>query len=772
MASALRCLGWRRGVAGHEEISYADLGVEQLGAVYERVLDLGPDPSSNTPARRRAHTAAHSAARKRSGTFYTPQPLADFVVRRTLAPLVAGATADGILSLRVLDPAMGSGAFLVAACRYLAAAYERALIAEGRVSAADIDEDERAGLRRLVAERCLAGVDVNATAVQLARLSLWLTTLARGKPLSFLDHRLRVGNSLIGAAPDDLARTRPAARGPAAALPLFDATALAMTLGAVVRPLGALRFRPDDTIEDVRAKEAAWQGLSGARSPLRRWRTAADVWCARWFVHPSGTPASSPSELGATIDAVLHDDRTLPASLLAQRLHQADAAARAHGFFHWPLEFADLFYDEHGAPLSDPGFDVVIGNPPWQVLRNDDVPAGERTAEDDVSGRQMVRFLRESGVYPLCDRGHVNLYQPFVERSLSLLRAGGRAGFILPWGLAVDDGPATLRRTLIEQGRLHTVVGLDNARALFPFHRGLRFLVAVVGPRAPAEATRGRFGLTTADEIEALPEREDGARPTAYPVRWQAADLRRVGGRTLRIPDVRRPGDASLLRRLMQAWPALGEGAWLARFGRELNATEDRAHFGARGLPVLDGKHLEPFRARAHAPPRRILPSTARRLLPDRRFEHARLGYRDVSSVSNKWSLIAAVVPAGVVTTHTIFCLRSPATRDAMDFLCAIFNSFVINALVRMLMGGHLTTSLVESLPVPPLTAGRRDRRIVRLSQRLRTGRASEGTTARLQAEIARLYGVAPTDFRALLDGFPLVPVADRTRAAAILETL
>ena len=101
---------------------------------------------------------------------------------------------------------MGSGAFLVAACRYLASSYEAALVREGGLTAADISESERADFRRVVAQRCLYGVDVNPMAVQLARLSLWLATLAADKPLTFLDHRLRVGNSLIGASLDDLRR--------------------------------------------------------------------------------------------------------------------------------------------------------------------------------------------------------------------------------------------------------------------------------------------------------------------------------------------------------------------------------------------------------------------------------------------------------------------------------------------------------------------------------------------------------------------------------------
>src|SRR4029079_13588993 len=145
-----------------ERISYADLGVEQLGAVYERVLDLTPAVVD------RAVVFSRSGRRKASGTFYTPRTLTDYLVRRTLAPLAKDRPATALLDLKIVDPAMGSGAFLVAACRYLADAYERALVRDGELATDDVDAGVRAGFRRTIALRCLYGVDRNPTAVQLA----------------------------------------------------------------------------------------------------------------------------------------------------------------------------------------------------------------------------------------------------------------------------------------------------------------------------------------------------------------------------------------------------------------------------------------------------------------------------------------------------------------------------------------------------------------------------------------------------------------------------
>ena len=750
---ALLALGSRAARGGRQEIHYADLGVEQLGAVYERVLDLEPDSTASAPRQR----GSHSRRRKQTGTFYTPQSLAAFVVRRTLAPLTAGATSDAILSLRVVDPAMGSGAFLIAACRFLAAEYERALVDEGRITSEDITDDARADMRRLVAERCLAGVDANPVAVQVARLSLWLATLSRGKPLSFLDHKLRVGNSLIGAAPGDLRRVPSRARTSAVELPLFGEDEFGATVASLSAPLHELLTRRDDTIGDVRAKEALWRRLAADRSPLGPWRLAASVWCARWFAAGSRATAA---ESRAAIDAILHDDPTLRLAHLARIFAAARQAASAHRFFHWPLEFPDVLM---AAPerRGGAGFDAVIGNPPWETLRRD---PGERDAR--LSATDFLRFVRDSGIYRACDRGHLNLYQPFIERSLALTRTGGRLGLVLPWGLASDDGAAALRELLVGRGGIDTIVGMDNRAAMFPIHRGLRFLAITATPGVTASSIRARFGVTTAAELDALPAREDGTRESEYPIRLSPARLHSLGGRAGRWPDLRGRRDADLLDALLRRFPALGDDTgWAARFGRELNATEDRRHFGPAGLPVLEGKQLSAF-AVSGEPAFRITRDRAARLLPGRAFDRARVGYRDVSGVGNQRSLIAAVVPAGSVTTHTIFCLRTEVEPAAHHFVCALLNSFVLNFVARLLMGGHMTTSLVESLPSPRWTASREQCLLARLAER-QSRRQSAQVAIALETGVARLFGLAADDFRHIVSTFPLISTGVREKTIA-----
>jgi hypothetical protein len=178
---------------------------------------------------------------------------------------------------------MGSAAFLVAACHYLAAAYETALVREGACTAGDISDADRCGFRRLVAQRCLFGVDRNQTAVQLARLSLWLTTLAADRPLTFLDHHLRTGDSLVGATPADLARRAPPrsvfsrSRRHTASLPFFEEPELQGDLKAVLPGRIRIAAEPGDTLSAVREKERLLESLSARDGTLARWRMSPSV---------------------------------------------------------------------------------------------------------------------------------------------------------------------------------------------------------------------------------------------------------------------------------------------------------------------------------------------------------------------------------------------------------------------------------------------------------------------------------------------------------------
>ena len=750
---ALLALTTRPSAGGRQRIAYADLGVEHLGGVYERILDFDvAQPGATGPC-----VLVKGGRRKSSGTFYTPRSLTEFIVRRTLAPLVAAARPEDILRLRVLDPAMGSGAFLVAACRYLAAAYESALIHEGTLASSDVTDIDRAAFRRVVAQRCLFGVDLNPMAVQLARLSLWLATLSGDRPLTFLDHHLRTGNSLVGASIGDVINMTSGGRQRAAPLPLFDTGQFDRALGLTVTSQVALRDGLEDTIEQLRHKEQLFSDLNSDAAPLARWKRIADLWCAGWF-------DSRRQKITRGVFRALLDS-SLPPPLTERLLGAAAETARRERFFHWTLEFPDVFFAPSGEPLGDGGFDAILGNPPWEMLR-DDSGLPDRNPAAGRGAAALTRFTRDSGVYRSQSGGHANLYQIFVERALSVVRRAGRVGLVVPSGLATDHGCAGLRRRLLDSTAIDSFISVENREALFPIHRGLKFLIITTTTGGYTPTLPCRFGLRAASDFDQLPE--TGIDPGATLVRREL--LEQLTGDQLAVPELRSSTDVALAARLAFLHkPAGADDGWGLAFGRELNATDDRRHFNGEGdgLPVIEGKHVSPFHVAVDSATKHIKVSGAARLIDAARsFGRRRLAYRDVASSTNRTTLIAAVLPAGVITTHTLFCLKSTLDERSRQFLCGMLNSFVANYLARLRVTTHVTVAIVERLPLPkPDHEDPRFRDLAALAMRLARRPGDRITHASLQGLAARIYGVTAEEFRHVLDTFPLVDRADREAA-------
>jgi hypothetical protein len=806
------------GHTGRMRIAYRDLGVEQLGAVYESVLEYEPklDPGQDhdpptadpgRPARKprpRIVLERGGGRRKATGSFYTPRSLTAYLVRATLHPLICDARAADILRLRVVDPAMGSGAFLVAACHHLAAAYERALIAEGQCHASDIDDRDRAGIRRTIAQRCLYGVDLNPTAVQLARLSIWLATLAADRPLTFLDHHLVAGDSLVGASVFDAFRHplgRAGRRRVADAHPgLFDAGEWQEDVEHVVPERLRLALEAGDTLEAVREKERTVQRLARPDGPMARWKQVADLWCACWFWNDGAAPGRG--TYAELVDAILGRRSALGDRAAGALLDRARALADAHRFFHWPLEFPEVYFDADGRPLEHAGFDAVVGNPPWDMVRADEASAPDARARD----RLLVNFAHRSGVYRSQSDGHPNRFQLFVERAFHLARTGGRIGLVVPWGLLSDHGCRPLRSLLFRKAATDAIVGFDNADAVFPIHRSLRFALVTATPGPETSRTFCRLGERDPRALDELPD-AGPCPPGALCV--TPALLARLSGDDLAVPDIRAALDLEILEHVSSCFPWLSaDTGWRARFGRELNASDDRPHFMERGiceaglkscsatemgpgscsatetgsglsqplpsvLPVVEGKHLAPYVADIARARFGIPRATSARLLPgDGAFRRLRLAYRDVASATNRVTLIAAILPAGCVTTHTVFCLKTDLAEDAQWFLCGVMNSYVANYLVRLRVTTHVSAGIVERLPVPFVQvdggAGQEVVRLAREAARAASGpHPAEWSDAHLQALVARLYGLTAPRFAHILSTFPLV---ESTRRAAALH--
>ena len=769
VGTAVLALATTRGTRGQarERIAYADLGVEQLGAVYERVLEYEPSRTAGT-----LRLARTSRERKSTGSFYTPRAMTDFLVRRALHPLVAGRTAEEILQLRVLDPAMGSGAFLVAACRYLGDAVLQARIAEGAVRA-EPTREERAAIRRVIAQRCLFGVDLNPMAVQLARLSLWRATLATARPLTFLDHHLAAGDSLTGAALTDLTRRPGVRRGDSrrldTSLPLFDS---GDDLSRAVLPA---RFRiatePADTLPQVREKERALAALTAPGTPLSRLKQAADLWCAASFWGDSGLSAGVYADL---LGSLTGGRATLAARHSDHVLQRAGTISATHHFFHWELEFPEVFFTDDGRRDPRGGFDVVIGNPPWDVLRADTGTQAERE-RSRRDGTAHVRFFRESRIYQHQSGGHANRYQLFLERALQLTRPAGRIAMIVPSGLATDHGSAPLRRELFNSVQIDRLIGFDNRHAIFPIHRDVKFLLLTGTKGASTERLTCTFGQTQAAWLDQLPDAAADDPPSARVIVLPRSLIERWDPAHLALPLLPRAIDLAVLSSVTSTIPMLSDSqGWAMTFGRELNATEDRPHFVSRDtryardlLTIVQGKHLEPFRLMSHASALAIRAKDAASLVDaNRTFLRSRLAYRDVASATNRLTLIAARLPVGVISTHTVFCSKTALGDEAQYCLLALLNSLVANYLVRLQVTTHVTTALMARLPVPrPAAASSDFRELASLARSLeRTGVAGhDDSYARVNTIAARLYGLSHPHYEHVVSTFPLLSQDLRT---------
>jgi len=573
-------------------VNYRDLSVQQLGSIYERLLEREPVREPGRPVSLRPEPYV----RKNTGSYYTPQELVDLIVEQTLEPAIAERRAafrkraaalrkkreleknrratlrqldpaDSLLQLRVLDPAMGSGHFLVTAADYLAeriaelmdsapddagdsgyisplvqriANARKTILANAKRDGwkiAEADLDDRKILRRMVMKRCLYGVDKNPMAVELAKVALWLHSFIPGAPLSFLDHHLRCGDALFGL------RVRDAVAEIRARDPLFgDGVASGLLSGAAV--MKQIEHIPDSEIGEAQESSTLFEQAEATMRPVGN---MLDFWCgARWLAAECGYRRLDklPGFAGFTSDGFwdfFQSGTIAPDSLAAaqrQLLLDALAAAGRERFLHWDVAFPEVWQHwDNGDP--EDGFDAVIGNPPWdrirleqvewfatrfpqiagatraadrkrlitELLSQGDALAGEYQNEQKRS-KTMSALARQSGHYPLLSKGDINLYALFVERARSLLRPSGVAGLLMPSGIYADKTAAGFFREITSGGHLHRLYDFENRRsgksAYFPdVHRQFKFCALIFGggERRFAES-RCAFLVKEMSEIE------------------------------------------------------------------------------------------------------------------------------------------------------------------------------------------------------------------------------------------------------------------------------
>ena len=360
-----------------------------------------------------------SEERRRSGSHYTPRELTEPIVRTALGNRLP--RPEQILDIKVCDPAMGSGAFLVEACRQLADALVAAWHAHGAMPAIPPDESELVFARRLVAQRCLYGVDRNPIAVDLAKLSLWLITLAKDHPLSFLDHALRHGDALVG-----LTRRQIEAfhwqDGKGELQTGFEAQRTREHLQKVA----ALRQRIREAGEDIPDHELRlW--WSDARAALDQVRIFGDLALAAFF---EGAKPKEREDWRKQFANDVQHDRTHQYQSWLEELANADPPLAP---FHWQIEFPEVF------ERDNPGFNAVVGNPPF---------AGKNT----VAAANAPRYPDWLKAMHPESHGNADLVAHFFRRAFTLIRRGGAFGLIATNTIAQGDTRSTGLRHICEHG--------------------------------------------------------------------------------------------------------------------------------------------------------------------------------------------------------------------------------------------------------------------------------------------------------------------------------
>ena len=600
LLEALKELRWARlpGSGSLIPVDYRNMGPEELGSVYESLLELVPtvdvharsfDFVGRTDA---ASTAGN--ARKLTGSYYTPDSLVQELIRSALEPVIEQRLAanpvdpdKAILAIRVIDPACGSGHFLLAAARRLA---ERLALLRSYLyglPGSILPGDYRHALREVVAH-CIYGVDRNPMAVELARMALWLEGFEEGRPLDFLDHHLQVGDALLGLTDLD-ALTRGISkdafkplsgddREVCKALTKTNAVALKqltkdlqsqqMLLGmdnaSGLQAMRAIEDMPTNTPEQVSIKETRWLTFmqTAAQSPLAQ---AADVLVGA-FLLPKTTDRSTTVPTSATLHTLLTtpNDITGPAADAVAAARAACAEARV---LHWPLAFPQVF--------ARGGFDCVLGNPPWEVnqmgeeeffaSRDPNIAAlagdSRKKAIESLSktsprlweefsetSRRIAAtniFFRESGRFPLTAVGKLNTYPLFAETILQIHARDGRAGFIVPTGIATDDSTKAYFGHITQSKQLVSLYDIENREAVFPsVHRSYKFCLLTLGASEQAEF------VCFATQVSQLSD--ERRRFTLTP-----EDFRLINPNTLTCPVFRSKRDAELTKKLYRAAPVL-----------------------------------------------------------------------------------------------------------------------------------------------------------------------------------------------------------------------
>ncbi len=767
-ATVLVALG--RDVETGAGIDYSTLEIGHLGHIYEGLLSLRlsaadaplvydaskdqyrPPAEDETPEVEPGDLLwqTNEGGRKGGGVYYTRTELVRHLVRGAVVPAFTAhldrvretaatdpeRAARDLLDFAVLDPACGSAHFLVVVVNELADLVVKFLgetpLPEVRsalerlragASAGAVIEDV-ALLRRLVLKRCVYGVDVSPMGAEVAKLSLWLTSFIPGLSLAYLDRNVVVGNSLVGVARPEALRAghpdRPALWDDALARALESATEAALQVAQ------GEDANPTEYAASAAADAAARAAVAGVEQLF-------DLWTAEPF---GVTGARALVELHGP---AIIDGKSDPL------IDQAIAERERHRFLHWPLAFPHVF------SRPNPGFDAVVGNPPWDEVtvealafyglfrpRIRSLPEDDRAAAiadllaqrpelADYLERAQERSAEQRAYFASAEyesmAGEPDLYKFFCQRYRVVLREAGALGVVLPRSTFVTDGSAGFRRWLFEDNTARRIDFLVNT-GRWAFDAEPRYTVSLVTAERvePAVDHVVRVAGTAASRDQWTSQvASDGIAllPTAFGPGWTT-------------PLLASQGEADLLAKVRRGsrFPCGAGGRWRCFAVAELHETNDRGLWqrAARGKPLWKGESFEQYDP--HGAEERVcpdnaavrkkiekprpgagslvadeIPLAARRNAVVDEIDRARVAFRDVSRATDSRTVRACLVPPDVFLTNKAPYLAFPVGDDRARAAClGIMNSLPFDWQARRFVEINLNFFILEGLVVPDVS--------------------------------------------------------------------
>ena len=834
-------------------VDFSGLEIGHLGHIYEGLLslrlsvadrDFRYDASSDryVPASGEDVKIArgdllwltNEGGRKGGGVYYTRTELVRHLVReavrpaferhlaevRELASSDPQAAAGRLFEFFVLDPACGSAHFLVEVVEELADQIATLLgelalpavrdeldglrAAAGSTFGAGIEDT--ALLKRLVLKRCVYGVDLSRMGAEIAKVSLWLGSFVPGLSLAYLDHNVRVGNSLIGVArPESMT-----APGTEHGQVVLFGSALSEAVAGAAEGAARLRAIEDRTPAEVEASRSADAALHDSVAAAER---VLDLWVAQ----PLGLAGARDEALQAGNEIIAGQ-----ASLLGD---EAAELARHHSALHWPLAFAEVFARER------PGFDIVVGNPPWEEVNLDELtlysfyrpglkamPESPRLQEIEEllreqpeigervrAERQRLATMRaylgpESGY--VAGPGNADLYEFFCQRYRELLRSGGRLGVVLPRSVFAAKGSAAFRSWLFDQAAPTRIDFLLNS-GRWAFDAEPRYTSALLAAerRSPGPGDVLEVAGVACSAAEFI------SQSAAPGLRLQRAAL----GPELEVPLLQSQAEADLLGKLRSGSPfPYGGHRWRCLpVQGDFNETSDRGLWqgASDGRPLWKGASFDQFnptgaearvcpaseealaKARKRNPGAKSLlaeevPVAVRRQAVKRTCQRARVAFRDVSRATDSRTVRACLVPPEhfLVNSAPYLAFVDEDTRSEAACL-ALMNSLVFDWQSRRFVETHLNFFVLEGLRLPELdddtfavlaAAAARlscpDDRFADFAAAtgVEIGPLDDGERTRLRAEIdacvARAWELTPAELELVFEDFTenAVPLAYR----------